>query len=108
MVDIEAQGRRISVSFTHDLLDEPKVVVEEPNYDRKVIFSVCEQNRANDWARFIQEVSQMDKNSFTLCVARWTGNPVNHQVCDSMAEIATPNISIDITGNGDILFIRRI
>jgi hypothetical protein len=47
----------VSVSFTHDMLDEPKVQVEVPTPNRKVILSVCEQNRASDWKRFVKEAS---------------------------------------------------
>jgi len=79
MVEIQAAGRRVSVSFEHDTLDEPAVRFEKPKDGRRVIFSVCEQNRGNDWERFVKDVSGLDKNTFTLCVSSWPGNPVDHE-----------------------------
>ena len=96
MVDVTAGGQEVSVSFTHDMLDEPKVHVEQPKSGRKVIFSVCEQNRASDWARFVKEVAQMDKSTFTLCLTRWPGNPVDHQ--GDMKANGVDGIVIDMKG----------
>jgi len=96
MVDIMAGGRTVSVSFQHDTLDEPSVHFEKPRDGRKVIFSVCEQNRADDWERFVRDVAKLDKNTFTLCVTRWPGNPVDHEA--SMKQHGVDGIVLQLNG----------
>jgi len=57
----------------------PLLQVEVPNPNRRIVLAVVEQNRGNDWKRWVAEVAKLNHDKLTICVTKWPGNPVNHK-----------------------------